>query len=82
MLHITPTERVALELLSTGQAVADIARLLGATEGDLEMRLHSLFSRLGVTSRADAVAVAIRRGLLTPPGNRRSRHLPNSSMST
>ena len=67
MLHITPTERVALELLATGQAVADIARFLGATEHDLEMRLAALFSRMGVTTRADAVTVALRRGLVSPP---------------
>jgi DNA-binding NarL/FixJ family response regulator len=65
-LRITPAERDALELLANGKAPHDIARLLDATEGDLETRLTALFSRLGVTSRADAVTVALRRGLLTP----------------
>ena len=65
-LRITPAERDALELLATGKASAEVARLLGSTEGDLDLRLASLFSRLGVTSQADAVKAALRRGLLTP----------------
>ena len=64
-LHITPAERAALEMLATGRAAGEVARLLDATEVDLESRLASLFSRLGVSSRAEAVSAAFRRGLIT-----------------
>ena len=63
-LHITPAERAALEFLATGRAAGEVARLLDATEAELETRLASLFSRLGVTSRAEAVSAACRRGLI------------------
>ena len=64
-LHITPAERAALELLATGSPAGEVARLLDATEADLETCLAALFSRLGVTNRADAVRAASRRGLIS-----------------
>ena len=64
-LQITPAERAALELLATGKTAGEVARLLDATEADLENRLAALFSRLGVRSRAEAVSAAFRRGLIT-----------------
>ena len=66
VLHITPMERTALELLATGAAAREIARLFGATERDLEVRLGALFSRLGVANPAEAVTAARRRGLIAP----------------
>ena len=65
VLHITPSERTALELLAAGRAAHDIARLIGIAERDLEGYLAALFSRLGVSSRSDAVTAARRRGLFT-----------------
>jgi len=44
--------------------VNEIARRLGANEHQIDASLHSLFARMGVTSRAEAVAAALRRGLL------------------
>ena len=64
-LHITPAERVALEMLAMGRAAGEVAGLLDATEADLETRLAALFSRLGVTNRAEAIHAALRRGLIT-----------------
>ena len=70
VLQITPLERTALELLATGTAAREIARLLGGTERDLEARLAALFSRLGVANHAEAVTAARRRGLIAPaPGH-------------
>ena len=65
VLHITPSERTALELLAAGAAVHEIARRFGASEPDLETHLASLFSRLGVATRTEAITEAHRRGLLT-----------------
>ena len=70
MLRITPSERDVLEYLATGAATTEIARHLSINEPEVESRLSTLFSRLGVTTRSEAVAVAIRRGLLAHGGTR------------
>ncbi len=64
MLHITPWERTALQLLADGTATSTLADRFGTTEPDLEARLTTLFARMGVVGRSEAVAVALRRGLL------------------
>jgi DNA-binding NarL/FixJ family response regulator len=64
VLHITPWERLALELLASGMATTELARRLDVTEPEMEGRLMTLFARMGAASAADAVASASRRGLL------------------
>ena len=64
MLHITPVERAVLQLLADGKATTDIAGRLGISEGAIEALLTLLFERMGAASRLEAVAVALRRGLL------------------
>jgi DNA-binding NarL/FixJ family response regulator len=64
VLHITPWERSALELLASGATTTDLAQRLGVPEREVETRLRMLFARMGAASRADAVAAASRRGLL------------------
>jgi DNA-binding NarL/FixJ family response regulator len=65
VLHITPWERAALELLAAGTTTSDIAGHLGIPEPEMQLRLNTLFARMGAASPADAVSVAARRGLLT-----------------
>jgi DNA-binding NarL/FixJ family response regulator len=65
VLQITPSERTALELPSSGLAAPDIARLFGGTQTEIQGSLAALFSRLGVASRTEAVTEAHRRGLLS-----------------
>ena len=65
MLHITPWERAALQLLSEGTRPEALAHRLGTTEFDVEERLTNLFTRMGVVGRGQAVADALRRGLLS-----------------
>jgi DNA-binding NarL/FixJ family response regulator len=64
VLRITPSERYALQLIAQGTATSQIGARLGLARADIEPFLATLFTRLGVTSRADAVGVASRRGLL------------------
>ena len=64
MLHITPWERSALQLLATVSNRREIARRLDLTEQEIQRRLDTLFARMGATTPADAVAAAFRRGLL------------------
>jgi DNA-binding NarL/FixJ family response regulator len=65
VLHITPWERAALELLADGTPTGALAERFGTNEADLEARLSTLFARMGVLGRAEAVDAASRRGLLT-----------------
>ena len=65
VLHITPSERLALQLLADGAAASELAGRLGVTELEIEAALRSLFSRMGAASRSQAIAAAVRRGLLT-----------------
>lgn len=64
ILHITPRERAVLLLLASGISTLDLAGRLRISERDLEVHLTTLFARMGVVSRTEAVAVAFRRGLL------------------
>lgn len=64
MLHITPWERTALQLLAAGTSTAQLAVNLGVPEGDVTGRLSALFSKLGAATQTDAVTAALRRGLL------------------
>jgi DNA-binding NarL/FixJ family response regulator len=65
VLHITPWERAALEQLADGTPTGVLAERFGTSEVDLEARLSRLFVRMGVIGRAEAVAAALRRGLVT-----------------
>jgi DNA-binding NarL/FixJ family response regulator len=65
VLHITPSDRDALQLLANGTAAIEIANNLGLPESEIESHLTGLFARLGAASRAEAIAMAFKRGLLT-----------------
>ena len=65
MLHITPWERAALELLADGTPTGALAERFGTNEAELEAMLSTLFARMGVLGRAEAIDAASRRGLLT-----------------
>jgi NarL family two-component system response regulator YdfI len=64
MLQITPLERTVLECLARDAATIEIARRLAIDEREVESNLATLFARMGVRTRAEAIAAAIRRGLL------------------
>jgi two-component system, NarL family, response regulator YdfI len=79
VLHITPWERSALELLATGTTMSGMASRLGISEPEIELRLHSLFTRMGASSATEAVVAASRRGLL--PGPNVTRAVPDRGVS-
>jgi DNA-binding NarL/FixJ family response regulator len=66
MLHITPWERGVLEQLARGDATREIALRVGMDEPDVESCLRTLFARMGVTTKGEAVTIAARRGLVAP----------------
>ncbi len=61
---LSPREREVLELTGLGRPTKAIARQLGISPNTVKFHLHSAFEKLGVTSRAEAVLAAIRRGEL------------------
>jgi DNA-binding NarL/FixJ family response regulator len=75
VLHITPAERAALQLLAIGKPAREIALRLGVIESEVDRELSALFRRMGARSRAEAVATANRRGLLSSD----ARHPPKDS---
>jgi DNA-binding CsgD family transcriptional regulator len=68
VLHITPSERAILAWLAAGAANDDIAPRLGMDEPEIDACLQRLFARMGVKTRREAIAAAMRRGLVTPVG--------------
>lgn len=61
-----PSERglEVLRLVADGSTTAEIAAELGVSESAVKAALQQTFDRLGVSSRAEAVAIALRRGLI------------------
>jgi|SRR5437773_6081397 len=57
-------EREILALLGDGLANKQIAARLGISTNTVKTHLELLFEKLGASSRAEAVAMGVRRGLL------------------
>ncbi len=62
--RLSPREREILRLVADGGANHRIARQLRISEATVKTHLTRLYTKLGVSDRAAAVAVAYRRGLL------------------
>ncbi len=62
--HLTPRERELLRFLGEGLGNREIAEALGLTDHTVKFHLRSIFTKLGVRTRTEAVSVAVRRGLL------------------
>lgn len=61
---LSPRERAVLELAGAGLSTKAVARQLGISPNTVKFHLQAAFDKLGATSRAEAVMVAIRRGEL------------------
>jgi DNA-binding NarL/FixJ family response regulator len=61
---LTPREIEILELLAAGLGNKAIANQLGISGHTVKTHVVSLFEKLGVSTRAEAVAAGVRRGLL------------------
>ena len=61
---LTQREREVLSLLADGLGNKQIAARLGISPSTVKTHLEILFDKLEVTSRAAAVAIGVRRGLL------------------
>jgi DNA-binding NarL/FixJ family response regulator len=61
---LTDRERQVLRLIAEGQSTKQIARALSITARTVKFHVASIFNKLGVSTRAEAVARAAQRGLL------------------
>ncbi len=61
---LTDREQRVLELLADGEDTVGIARRLAYSERTVKNVVHDLTTRLGVRNRTQAVAHALRHGLI------------------
>ena len=62
--QLSERELEILNLMSTGLSNKGIARLAGITEGTVKFHVNSILGKLDCASRTEAVALALRRGLI------------------
>jgi DNA-binding NarL/FixJ family response regulator len=62
--RVPPSELKVLRCLVQGNGVAEIAAATGLSEHTVKTYLRAIYRRLGVSSRAEAVAVALRLGII------------------
>jgi DNA-binding NarL/FixJ family response regulator len=61
---LSEREREVLRLVGDGRSNKQIARQLSITERTVKFHITSIFNKLGADNRAQAIALAARRGLL------------------
>jgi NarL family two-component system response regulator YdfI len=64
LLNLTNRELEVLESVARGERSKEVASHLGISERTVKAHLASIYNKLGVDSRAAAIAVAAQRGLL------------------
>lgn len=67
--ELTPRERDVLELVAEGATNREVAEALFLSEHTVGFHMKNILSKLHLRNRAQAVAYAIRAGLVRPPSN-------------
>ena len=62
--QLTPRESEILNLLAAGLGNKEIAWQLGISDHTVKYHVASIFNKLGASTRAEAVAIGIRQGLI------------------
>ena len=62
---LSPRESEILNLLASGLGNKEIAWRLKISEHTVKFHITSIFNKLGVSSRAEAVAIGMRRGMIS-----------------
>ena len=62
--HLSKRENQVLQCLALGRTNKEIAQVLTIGEGTVKHHVKSILYKLNATGRADAVGIAVRRGLL------------------
>ena len=63
-VQLTVRELTVLKLIARGDSNREIAETLHISEATVKVHATNLFHKLDVTSRTEAIGVAIRRGLV------------------
>jgi len=63
--RLTQREKQVLDLLCSGASYREAGRVLGIAEGTVQTYVKSLYEKLGVTSKAEAVRVAYETALIS-----------------
>lgn len=63
-VHLTARERDVLIALSHGKSAAEAAEELGISRKTIAVHKRNLYAKLGARSQAEAVALALKRGML------------------
>jgi DNA-binding NarL/FixJ family response regulator len=66
--ELTPREVEVLEVLSMGLSNSGIARELGISVNTVRNHVQNVLTKLGVHSKLEALAVAVREGIIDPGG--------------
>ncbi len=64
--QLSDREREVLQLMSLGKSNQEIAAELVVSEGTIKFHISHIYSKLNVKDRAQAVLIAIKRGIVIP----------------
>jgi two-component system response regulator DevR len=64
ILELTRRERQVLQLVADGLANREVGSVLYVTEDTVKSHIRNILTKLGATSRANAVAIGIRARLI------------------
>ncbi|HET6446330.1 MAG TPA: response regulator transcription factor, partial [candidate division Zixibacteria bacterium] len=67
---LSERELVVLDRLADGSTNREIAQDLNISHNTVKVHLRNIFQKLSVSSRTEAITVAIQKGLLTVPAIR------------
>jgi DNA-binding CsgD family transcriptional regulator len=75
-VHLSPRETEILRYIAAGHTTKELAAALNIAESTAEWHISNILVELGAASRAEAVAIGLREGLLEP-----EKRVPESSPS-
>jgi two-component system nitrate/nitrite response regulator NarL len=75
---LTPREREVLTRLVYGESTTSMARAMGVRLSTLRTHIDSVLIKLGVHSRLEAVAYAVRVGIIEVRSSLEGEHMPDS----
>jgi DNA-binding CsgD family transcriptional regulator len=63
-MHLSPRQSEILRYVAAGHTTKDLAAALNIAESTAEWHISNILAELGAASRAEAVAIGLREGLL------------------
>jgi DNA-binding CsgD family transcriptional regulator len=69
-VHLSPRETEILRYIAAGHTTKEVAAALNIAESTAEWHISNILVELGAASRAEAVAIGLREGLLGPEEQR------------